>query len=84
MAVPLPAVICGRRLLLAFWATTACHQLLLSDLSEQRRNFAWPEKLTEQFTFRGNVIFSDKELMLVFLVNSLKAFLSVAFLDVIS
>lgn len=61
-----------------------CHQLLFSDLSEQRRNFTWPEKLTEQFTFRGNIIFSDKELMLVFLANSLKAFLSVAFLDVIS
>jgi len=53
-------------------------------MSQQRRNFTWPEKLTEQFTFQGNVIFSDKELMLVFLANSLKAFLSVAFLDVIS
>lgn len=83
-SVPLPAAMCGWRLCLASWATTVCHQLLFSDLSEQRRNFTWPEKLTEQFTFRGNVIFSDKELMLVFLANSLKAFLSVAFLDVIS
>lgn len=80
----LPSVLCGWGLWLMFWATTECHQLLFSDLSEQRRNFAWPEKLTEQFTFQGNVIFSDKELMLLFLANSLKAYLSVAFLDVIS
>lgn len=43
-----------------------------------------PSNWQNSSPFRENVIFSDKQLMLVFLTNSPEAFLSVAFLDVIS
>lgn len=43
-----------------------------------------PSNWQNSSPFRENVIFSDKQLMVVFLANSPEALLSVAFLDVIS
>lgn len=72
----------GPRHSLGNWQSTVSF-CAVTDLDKKGISHS-PSNWQNSSPFRENVIFSDKQLMLVFLANSPEAFLSVAFLDVLS